>query len=763
MKKSTILKTLASLAVSMTTPGYVHASCTANSTSISGACTDFVVNADIAATPPGTVAIGAAVTGTASSYAMRVEGLGNITNLNINSGGSVINSTGSSNTALVNGGVISNLNVASGTSISTGGGATGVGINNAYGPQLGTIGTITNAGTIAGGTGSGGVAIRSAASGSSISTINNTGTISAYTAISNSGTIGAITNSNTITGVIGNTGTITTLTNTSAGTINSTTSATINLSDQNSVITTLSNAGTISSTGGNAIQVSAYGALVNIPSIGSLDNTGTISSTNGAGILIGSVISGNTFSGKITSVTNSGLIEGSTTGISLQGSGEIGTLTNTATTYAAGVSGIKGITLADTATITTLNNAQNNLSYNGNLPWNYRVIVNSPTSFGKLNVTGAGYSTTTFGIYSSSTLQIGTYAGVLSGLGSSNITGPTTGIFKGIGWRLAAASSANVWDLVVDSSAANTVKSIQLNTNGLATVMNQQAAAMQAALTYDCTMYDENNLCVSVGGRYTYAGPAPSENAQAGLVVVGYRPAQTIRVGAFADQSVNISTPSGFSQSKNGPMWGLFANWNMNKDGNGLGVQASAVTAASTLTATRTQMDFTEAGSGKTQMTGQGYRLTTNYHQPITETTKLVPYAGLQYTRVNNGSYTENAGPYVSAPLSYNAMAQNVFSAVAGLGVRSWLAERLTGTASVGIQQNLKYSMANYQGTSNITGLESFNVQMPGNVNSMATATAGLYYDVRKNERVGFNVLWQQQPFIATNTATALATYTIGF
>lgn len=71
--------------------------------------------------------------------------------------------------------------------------------------------------------------------------------------------------------------------------------------------------------------------------------------------------------------------------------------------------------------------------------------------------------------------------------------------------------------------------------------------------------------------------------------------------------------------------------------------------------------------------------------------------------------------------------------------------------------------MANYQGTSSINGLNTFSVQMPSANNSMATATVGLSYAVAKNERLGFNVLWQQQPFINTNTTTALATYTIGF
>ena len=312
-------------------------------------------------------------------------------------------------------------------------------------------------------------------------------------------------------------------------------------------------------------------------------------------------------------------------------------------------------------------------------------------------------------------------------------------------------------------SVQSTAQSVQLNTNGLATMYNNQAAAYQAAMFYDCQVYDQNNLCISVGGRYTYAGPSPSSDAQAGVVIVGYRPSPKFRLGAFADQTVNISTPSGFTQSKTSPMWGFFAKWHMNNDETGLGVQAAAVTSASKMTVTRQKLQDSEPGSGSTQFDGQGFQLTSNYHQAITNDTSMVPYLGLRYTRINAGAYTENLSVNVEYPLSYNAMSQSTFSAVGGLGIRSHLAEKLTGTASVGIQQNLKYSMANYQGTSTIPGYENFSVAMPGNVNSMATASAGIYYDVKKNERFGFSLMWQQQPFINTNTTTALATYTIGF
>lgn len=481
----------------------------------------------------------------------------------------------------------------------------------------------------------------------------------------------------------------------------------------------------------------------------------------------------------ISSLLNTGIINVSLSGLNSDASGiinrrdgTISLLTNTGTIVgtATGVGSVGGVGIKNDGTIIKLNNGQGEgntsgaLTYKGNLPTNYNIIVSSPSSYGKLAAINSIDGVTNFGIYNGSILSKGTYTSVLSGLTAGTNVNATSGMYNGTGWRLVETGvGTGVWDLIADYSASNTLAGIQSNANALSTVYNQQAAAYQAALSYDCQVYDQNNLCVSVGGRYTYAGPSPSSNQQAGLVILGYKPVQTFRVGAFADQSVNISTPTGFSQSKTSPMWGLFAKWHKNKDETGLGIQASAVMSSSSLTSTRPQLFNTETGSGTTQFNGQGYQLTTNYHQPVTNNTSLVPYLGLRYTRINAGAYTENTTATVTSPLSYNAMAQNTFSAIGGIGVRSHLAEKLTGTASVGIQQNLNYSMGNYAGTSSISGLETFSVQMPGNVNSMATATAGLYYDVRKNERVGLNVLWQQQPFIATNTTTALATYTIGF
>lgn len=390
-------------------------------------------------------------------------------------------------------------------------------------------------------------------------------------------------------------------------------------------------------------------------------------------------------------------------------------------------------------------------------------MVAAPDAFQKIVIAGTASLGGSLGLTAAAgNYRIGRYtllnAGSVIGTFSSftnNLSSVTP-----LGYLLSYDASNVYLNLAPNASA--TYQGIQQNSQSLGNVINIQAAALQAGLSYDCAQYDENNLCVSVGRRYTYAGTGPSGNAQSGLVIVGYRPTQSTRIGAFADQSVNISTPNNIMQSKTSPMWGLFGNWQMHKDGNGLNVQASAAFAASELTINRNASGITEAGSGKTQFDGQAYQLQANYAQPVTDATKLVPYLGVRHTRINQGAYNETSNAQTLYPVSYNAMAQNTFSAIGGIGVQRHLAEKLKGTVSVGVQQNLNYSMGNYSGSSTIPGMTTFSTQMPGNTNTMATASAGVYYSVRKNEQLGLTTLWQQQPFINTNTTSVIATYTIG-
>lgn len=521
---------------------------------------------------------------------------------------------------------------------------------------------------------------------------------------------------------------------------------------------TLSNSGSITSThtGGSAAMWIQPGLTVS--AINNL-STGVIQS-----ISYDTVVNENS---EITSIYNAGRISapsGGMAGISNGTSGLISTITNIGTITGDNVGIYNG------NTITTLNNAQGvgnaagALTYYGNLPNNYNIIVNSPTSYGQLTVSSPGTSVTNFGIYNTSKLASGTYSSVLSGVASSNL-GTVSGNRGVFSWRL-ALNAGDIWDLVVDSSqgAANTFSGIQQNATALSGVYNVQAAALQAGLTYDCNSFDEYGLCASVGGRATYGVTAPPGNQQAGLVIVSHRPDAHFRYGGFADQSFATASPNGTKVNNSGPMFGFFGYWNNQKDGLGLGASVTTAFSNSNLTTTRNNsLANTEAGSGNTDMSGQAVQAQATYALQASSRIKAIPYLGLRYYRVATGGYTEGSNASVTSPLTYNAMAQEVFAAVGGLGTSVFLAEKLTGTASIGIQQNLNYQMGNYQGTSAINGLESFSINMPSNVNAMATANAGVSYSIKKNEKLGLNVLWQQQAFAATNTLTALATYSFGF
>lgn len=539
-------------------------------------------------------------------------------------------------------------------------------------------------------------------------------------------------------------------------------------------------------TSSNNVAILGTGSL---GPLGTLSNAGDITSTHGSGSAAIWIQPGLTVSGlsnlstgliasasfdvivnqnsAIESINNAGTIRatsGGMFGIANGSSGVISAITNTGTIFGA-YGGIYNNNV-----ITTLNNAQGEgnavgaLTYYGNLPSNYKIIINNASNYGQLSVTSPGSSITNFGVYNTSKLATGTYASVLSGVTGANL-GTTAGSLGSYKWHL-ALNAGDIWDLIVESSisASNTLATIQRNANALSGIYNVQATALQAGLTYDCNTFDQHGLCAIIGGRATYGLTTPSGDQQAGLLIISHRPNNHFRYGGFADQSITTASPNGIKYNSSGPMFGFFGYWNHQKNSMGLGESLTTAFSNSNLTLTRTNsLANTEAGSGNTGMHGQAIQAQATYAMQVNPRVKTMPYLGLRYYRVNTGGYSESISASVTSPLTYNAMAQEVFAAVGGIGISVFLAQKLTGTASVGIQQNLNYKMGNYQGNSTIAGLEAFSISMPANTNSMATASAGLSYAVKRNEKLGFNLLWQQQAFTATNTFTGLATYTFGF
>jgi autotransporter-associated beta strand protein len=203
------------------------------------------------------------------------------------------------------------------------------------------------------------------------------------------------------------------------------------------------NSGTISASGARIISEYAQAVVFADGIINSFTNSGTIQSLNedvvydeyavmaGCTLLCNNSTNYST-NGVITTFTNTGVIKSAAGNAGLYSRGTITTLNN--------AQGGDGLTAAKTA-----------LTYKGNLPTNYNIIVNSQSYYGQLfgsNLVGAS----TFGIYAGSTLAVGTYTSVLSGFDATNLTGLTAGNYNGYHWYLSNSnSSSGIWDLLVST------------------------------------------------------------------------------------------------------------------------------------------------------------------------------------------------------------------------------------------------------------------------------------------------------------------------
>jgi hypothetical protein len=281
--------------------------------------------------------------------------------------------------------------------------------------------------------------------------------------------------------------------------------------------------------------------------------------------------------------------------------------------------------------------------------------------------------------------------------------------------------------------------------------------------TYDCNLFDKNNMCISAGGRYTNIDN-PSSNNSAAVVVLGYKVSPNIRIGGFLDQSINNNTPSGINVSNKNPMMGAFAVWNHQADGLGYQVKLANAYQDKDVTSTRDAFGATgEAGTGKTNLNTQSYVGELSYAFNYQDSTIVRPYFALRYTNIKQDAYTEDTSASVTAPLTYAKLGDRSTTALIGVKLNHALTPRTNLTASLGVEQDINHKTDQLTATAaDISGLTSENFN--NNIKrTRPVASAGAYYAVAKNQRLSGEVLVQQLPFQNTTGATAYFNYMIGF
>jgi hypothetical protein len=491
-------------------------------------------------------------------------------------------------------------------------------------------------------------------------------------------------------------------------------------------ITNLTNSGVISSVKSSS--------LYNIGTISSLENSGTISAGEDNGI-------NNT--GTINYILNTGTISASNNNIGIYNDGGI---------------------------IKTLDNSQSDLTYKGALPTNYNAIINSPSNYGKItfsDVSGA----TNFGVHSSSTLAVGTYGAVMSGLNANNISSGTSGTFVSgadrIKWILENVDSN--WNLIISDKidiAPDTFKSIETSVksntidsfNDLNSVIEVNFANMN---TYDCDSFGSRNGCISLGGRDTQINN-PKTRTKAIVLIGGYKLSDSIRVAGFYHRNYEHATPKNFKLSDKTPLLGGLIVWN--QFSNGLGLQIKLATAFQKKHATliREVVGSSEEGRAKTEIGTksrviefqQGYR----YNDDII----LRPYLAFRRATSRQDAYTETG---IASPLSFNAIRDEMITALFGLKFNiarlGDLPDALSFRGSLGMEYDLSHSVSKIQ-AKGISGLaavsltESFNEKRP-------VASVGFDYEIKANRKFSGTTQYQELPYENKNETNYYLYFTQGF
>jgi hypothetical protein len=370
---------------------------------------------------------------------------------------------------------------------------------------------------------------------------------------------------------------------------------------------------------------------------------------------------------------------------------------------------------------------------------------------------------TTFGIYTGSTVAAGTYASVLTGLTSSNLTS-TSGSYSGFNWTL-LNSSGTTWDLafsLAGPTAADTQASLNTQSRRLRSTFNSSVASSNFANMngYDCNLFDKNNMCISAGGRVTTIDN-PTSHHSAAVVVLGYKVSPNIRIGGFLDQSVNHNMPSGVDMSNKNPMMGAFAVWNHQADGLGFQMKLANAYLDKDVTISRAVVGTSEAGRGRTDLNTQSYVGELSYAFNYQDSTIVRPYFALRYTNIKQDAYTEDTSASVTAPLTYAKLGDRSTTALMGVKLNHALTPRTNLTASLGVEQDInhKTDQLTATGVADLTS-ENFNNNIK---RTRPVVSAGAYYAVTKNQRLSGEVYYQQLPFQSTGSATAYVNYMIGF
>ncbi len=626
----------------------------------------------------------------------------------------------------------------------TNAGNTGTVTNNLGGTftNSGTVTTITNLGTFTN-SGTGGAWTNGFNGDGNTATFTNTGTLgngTNYSTFTNTGgTMGTVSN----VGTFNNAGTTGAVTNT--GVFNNNAGGTVSeLAYNNHVV---NNAGTIISityNGGTVDNTGTIGSINNTEAHGTFHNTGTVTGTvttnstfnNNAGGVVtglytnnGTLINAGTTGDWINNsvINNSGTMANGTNNGTYTNTGTVGTVANTGTMTTSGTTGLitnTGILNITGGTTSVNNTGTLNVSggtlgtYTQSAPGVTTMSVNQPILVTGLASLGGGITINDvpagYGRYT--VLSAGSVSGTYDAINSTN--------------NYLRYSLTDV-KLYITPDATATQTSIDATAKNVSNMTSLQGSVVTGALGNDCAVFGKDGACVSVNAGSSKAGTG---DLYTGGLTVGKKLTDNWRFGVFTNSFANNPNIGGVTMNSN-PAVGGFVTYSKDR----LSVTASAAANQGTMTITR---NGPETGVGISSVDNTAYQVKGSYSVPVTETVTVTPYVGVRHSETRIGGYTETGAVF---PLTVDATNRTRTDVLAGISVAKQFTEKLTGSVSVGVTQQITDKPTEYRGTSEIGGLSTFRGTVLNGGSTNASIGAGVSYAVDKTTRVGISVGVQQK------------------
>ena len=380
------------------------------------------------------------------------------------------------------------------------------------------------------------------------------------------------------------------------------------------------------------------------------------------------------------------------------------------------------------------------LTFFGELPQNYEILISSPTIYGQLAVGSTGSTqkmTVAVSTALGGTFASGAFANVITGVAAGDITNENVvfAVTDGVLAALGGGAAATSWDLRVLNFGVDLAEPQRL-------MLDQTAFALRASLNdYDCAIFDAKGICLSVTARYRSlagAGPDAQQYAKSTVAVSAARRfGDSLRLGAFVEAGNREDIADGIRITNSAPLMGGFLVWDGRGDGTGLQARVSAARKSENLRLQRVNLLGSNLrAEGDTDLDSWGIRGTLGWGYRVSESVTLVPYVGLATTEAIRDGYGESAqAGVIDAAFSFDRYAVEQSTTLAGVKLRGSLSSRLSYHVGVELEHDDSYDVDRFRLNGSF-GSASFDSLLAPE-KSRTSTSAGLSYQVAPNTTLG--------------------------